>query len=124
MAIQRVCAKCGGLHPIGTTCYKQEAKKDTEARRFRNSRKWQKKATEIKQRDRYMCIYCLRQGRYNFKHLEVHHIVPLAENIDLGLEDTNLATLCNEHHRQAENGEIPRKELQEIVNKYYEERKD
>lgn len=123
MAIKRVCPRCGGLHPIGTTCYKQEAKKDTEARRFRNSRKWQKKATEIKQRDHYMCIYCLEQERrYNFKHLEVHHIVPLAEDLDLGLEETNLVTLCNEHHRQAENGEIPRKELQEIVNKYYEKR--
>lgn len=70
-----------------------------------------------------MCKYCLEQERrYNFKHLEVHHIVPLAESLDLGFEDTNLITLCNEHHRQAENGEITRKELQEIVNKIYEKR--
>lgn len=121
MAVKRYCPICCGYHAIGQKCYKGQIKKDTEASRFRNSRKWQNKTTQIKERDNYMCVYCRQHGRYNTRQLEVHHIVPLCENIDLGLEDENLVTLCNEHHRMAERGEIPRQELQQIVMGYYEE---
>ncbi len=67
-----------------------------------------------------MCQICLKnlydtERQYNSKELEVHHIVPIKENDDLCLEDTNLITLCTRHHKMADRGEIPRDLLQRIA---------
>jgi len=43
--------------------------------------------------------------------LEVHHIVPLAEDFDRRLDDDNLITLCQAHHKAAERGEVDRAAL-------------
>ena len=67
-----------------------------------------------------MCQYCLKQGRYTFNGLSVHHITPINEAYDKRLDDDNLITLCDEHHKAAERGEISKKELYEIVGQYYE----
>ncbi|MCR5805692.1 MAG: HNH endonuclease, partial [Oscillospiraceae bacterium] len=54
-------------------------------------------------------------GRYNRANLEVHHIVPLAEDYSLRLERTNLITLCSAHHHAADAGEIDAAELRMIA---------
>lgn len=119
--IKRICPRCGGYHELGEKCYKNALpKKTTAADRFRQTNAWKKKAEDIKRRDLYMCLYCKEQGRYTFNGLSVHHITPINEDYDKRLDDDNLITLCDEHHKAAERGEISKKELYEIVGRYYE----
>ena len=58
---------------------------------------------------------CLARGELTFDDLEVHHIVKLTDSPNLLLEDGNLIGLCVRHHERAESGEIPKKELYELV---------
>ena len=60
--MKKLCPICGKLHSLGETCkpYVRMADKLTEQRRFRNSTAWKKKREEIKERDKYLCVYCLR----------------------------------------------------------------
>ena len=46
---------------------------------------------------------------------EVHHAISLEEDFDKRLDNDNLITLCEEHHEQAERGEIPRAVILKIV---------
>lgn len=73
----------------------------------------------------HICQICLRNKYdtdfvYNFEDLEVHHIVPLEEDYSKRLDSVNLITLCNMHHRMAEEGIIEREYLQKIVQEYYD----
>lgn len=49
------------------------------------------------QRDCYLCQACLKKGRLK-KATEVHHLVPLDERPELGLELSNLQSLCWDCH--------------------------
>ena len=74
----------------------------------------------MKKRDGYLCQICLRKQyktmkQYQSKELEVHHIIPLKEDISMGLEGENLITLCTYHHKMADRGEIPAHLLKEIA---------
>ena len=121
MAIKKICPRCGGIHELGKSCYKNALpKKETAADRFRQTAKWKRKAEDIKARDCYLCQYCKEHGRYEYRNLSVHHITPIAEDFDRRLDDENLVTLCDLHHKQAESGEITKKELYEIVWRYYD----
>lgn len=116
--MKRSCQYCGRVHPVGYECPKKPKRKKQgkrEAEQTRNSYAWQKKRREIKERDHYLCVYSLSQGRIVYEDLEVHHIIPLEERPDLALEDSNLITLSAEVHEQAERGEISREELLELV---------
>lgn len=94
--------------------------KVSEADKFRWTKAWQKKRKEIKSRDKFLCQVCIRKlyntiKKYNYNDLEVHHIVPIKEDYELRLEDSNLITVCEYHHELAEQGVIPREELLAIV---------
>lgn len=124
MAIKRICPRCGGFHGVGEKCpfapkrtLRGATKKETDANIFRQTTAWKKKAIEIKERDTYLCQYCKAHGKYTFDRLSVHHITPLIEDMDKRLDNDNLITLCDSCHKQAEIGVIPRKELQDIVEK-------
>lgn len=41
--------------------------------------------------------------------------MPIKEDYELRLEDSNLITVCEYHHELAEQGTIPREELLDIV---------
>ncbi|OOB77440.1 MAG: hypothetical protein BEN18_10335 [Epulopiscium sp. Nuni2H_MBin001] len=117
------CKYCLRIHDTQINCgYKPARKKvPTVNNKFRSSKAWQNKRDEIRARDKFMCVLCFRQlydygaVRYNVCNLEVHHIVPLSENLELGLEDNNLITLCSTHHEMAECGAIPRQLLLDLV---------
>ena len=53
--------------------------------------------------------------RLTYDGLSVHHIVPVVEDPQLAMEDSNLISLCGFHHELAESGYIPRADLQELV---------
>ena len=116
------CSRCG-IVKRGHICpYKTYRKKEknTEADKFRKSKAWTNKSIEIRQRDRYLCRVCEANlyntiNQFNYNKLEVHHITPVAEEYNKRLNNDNLITLCNYHHKLAEAGEIPREELQNLI---------
>lgn len=116
--ILRTCSRCGGLHPLGTKCYKNSRnyyQGDEEIRKFRNSTAWRKKSEEIRERDNYLCVVCLKHNAFVYKNLSVHHIIPVNESKELRLDDTNLITVCEHCHKLCESGKISRTEQQAIV---------
>lgn len=116
------CSKCG-IVPRGHRCpYKTYKKKayDTEADRFRKSKRWTNKSIEIRQRDKYLCKVCMANlyntiQQLNFNELDVHHIVPVSEDYNKRLDNDNLITLCRYHHKMADDGKIPRKVLYNLI---------
>lgn len=119
------CKYCGGIHPSKYVCPKKPPRsphKDSKAVLFRRKYAWKKKREDIVRRDYHMCRVC-NEGSYgtfgipglNDQPLQVHHIEPLEERFDLRLEDDNLVTCCDGHHKMAEAGEIPRGYLHELA---------
>lgn len=114
--MKKSCQYCGKIHDMSFLCQKKKRKfKSTEESHFRSSSKWTKKSLEIKERDLFLCRICLEKGIAKWDGLEVHHIVPISENFDLRLEDQNLITLCQKHHKEAERSEISRTRLMELA---------
>ena len=116
--MQKSCTYCGMTHPDGFFCPmrpRYDRPRNSQADKFRKTRRWQKKRAAIVERDYSMCRVC-EDGKhgtysgsyYTSKGLSVHHIEPLEERFDLRLDDDNLITCCSFHHRMAENGEIDR----------------
>ncbi|WP_454054122.1 HNH endonuclease [Clostridium sp. Marseille-Q7071] len=115
------CSYCGGIYDSQYICPKKPKReyKITDIDRFRWAKAWQRK--QINERDGYMCQVCIRniyltQLQCNYKDIGVHHIVSIAEEWGLRLEDSNLICLCDYHHRMTERKEIPGEELINIAN--------
>lgn len=117
--MNRSCRYCGRIHPRGYECPKKPPRKwhkNKQAKeKFRSTQAWQNTRDSIVFRDMGVCQVCVQAGRYNRANLEVHHIVPLAEDYSLRLERTNLITLCAAHHKAADAGEIDAAELRMIA---------
>lgn len=117
------CKYCGRIHKRDFVCPmkpKSNKYKTSEADKFRWTKAWQRKREEVKGRDKFLCQICIRKlyntiKKYNYNDLEVHHIIPIKENYELRLEDSNLITVCEYHHELAEQGTIPKDELLAIV---------
>ena len=117
------CQYCGKIHDSKLMCDQRPKRRKyiTEADKFRNTNKWRKKREEIKQRDLRLCQICTRElyntiNKYNAKELEAHHNIPISEEYDKRLDNDNLLTVCHYHHEMCESGEIPREEVQKIIN--------
>ena len=123
MADYITCSRCG-IVPRGHKCpYKTYKKKayDTEADKFRKTKRWSNKSLEIRQRDRYLCRVCEANlyntiQQFNFTEVEVHHIEKLNENFDKRLDNDNLITLCRYNPKMADDGNIPKKVLYGLIN--------
>ena len=111
----KACARCGKLHNYNYKCTVNKPVRDDEESKLRNKNKWHKKSEEIREASNYLCEICKQEGRYNYDKLEVHHITKLKERPDLLLDNYNLICLCNEHHRQADNGEIDKDYLLKLA---------
>lgn len=115
------CSRCGRIHEFNHTCYKnRQVRGLTNADKFRKTYKWHKKSVDIRERDKNLCRCCIAniyntQTQYNFDKLEVHHIIPLEEDVNKGLDDDNLITLCCYHHKLADSNVIPRYILEKLV---------
>lgn len=115
------CSRCGKIHDYNHTCYKnRQVRGKSEADKFRKTYRWNKKSKDIRERDKNLCRVCIAdiyntQTIYNFDKLEVHHIVPLEEDITKCLEDDNLITLCCYHHKLADKKIISRNILSQLV---------
>ena len=121
--VKRYCQVCRKIHE--GRCerprqYGKYGKRNSAADKFRNSQSWRRKTAVILERDFHCCRLCASAGVICTHDLSVHHIVPLSVDYDKRLDDDNLITLCDEHHKAAERGEISKKELLEIVIEKYE----
>lgn len=90
-------------------------KEANEITRLRTCRKWDKTRKKALERDHYLCRVCFAQGKYNLDRVEVHHIIPLAEDAGQAYDQSNLITLCIRHHKDAEEGRIDRLTLRDLV---------
>lgn len=115
--MKKSCKYCGRVHDVGFVCDKKpkRLKARTDEAGFRSRWAWTKKARAIKERDHFLCLVCLAKGVVSSSYLEVHHIVPLSENADLGLDDDNLITLCEKCHKLADDGKIDRDYLRGMI---------
>ena len=122
--MMKTCVVCGRIHDINKICKRVTKQKATPGTKFRKSYGWTEKSKGIRARDKHLCQICLEGKydtfyRYNYNQLEVHHIIPIEEDGDKKLDSENLITLCNMHHKMAEDNKISREELQEIVARKY-----
>ena len=110
------------IHDKKYNCPKKPVRQrqDNRQSKFRSTYKWTKKAQAVKRRDGYLCQVCLRglyhpERQYETEGLEVHHIQTVASCYEKRLDGYNLLTLCKRHHKMADAGKIPAKELQMIA---------
>ena len=117
--MMKYCAYCGGYHKPGYICDKRPRygkQKNNKINKFRHGNAWREKSKDIRARDKYLCVYCLKHDHViNNADIEVHHIVSISEDFDLRLEDSNLISLCRNHHEDAESGIINKEELINMI---------
>ena len=121
----KACKYCGQIHKGDYICANKPKRiyiGDNKIRAFRDSKAWDRKRNEIRQRDNYLCVACWHNlkgtlNRITSDNLSVHHIVPLWRAWDLRLSDNNLITLCTTHHEFAEKGVLSEKILKECIAK-------
>lgn len=109
--VLRSCSYCGRIHDTHFVCAEKKTRfspRTHEQDRFRSTSDWTQKSIDIKRRDMGLCRMCLLDGVLCWDNLEVHHIIPLAEDFDRRLDDENLITLCQAHHKAAERGDVDR----------------
>ena len=109
------CSKCGKIHPRGVKCNVGRIYNRTKDDKLRSTYAWTKKAKQIKEDALGLCEVCRAQGLYTYDNLEVHHITKLRDDPNGLLDDDNLITLCNYHHRQADDGELSVDYLRKLV---------
>lgn len=69
-------------------------------------------SNRFKQITGYKCMICERMGHSPFSfskpsgeyYIEVHHIIPAPEQIEVSSSSANLITICANHHRQLHYG--------------------
>ena len=116
------CSYCGRIHDSKYICSAKPKKNRaiTEADKFRWTSIWQRKREEIKKRDLYLCQICIRElyntiTKYNTEELSVHHNIPISVEYNKRLDNSNLLTVCDYHHKMCDRGEISRNEVQIII---------
>lgn len=133
------CKYCGRYHRRDEVCprapkkaykYNSTERKYSEKKKddkyyFRNSQAWRDKRELIRARDLNLCQACLyelpfTEKKYNSERLGVHHVESLDASWDKRLDDDNLITLCECHHKIADSScsfnDLVKKLLKKITN--------
>lgn len=120
--MKKSCQYCGRIHDVKYDCGFKPVKiqSRTEYDKFRNTSAWRKKREEIKERDNYLCQICFRNlydtiNKLNHANIEVHHAEKLNENYSKRLDDDNLLSVCERHHKMCDAGIIPYVEVKRII---------
>ena len=118
------CQYCGRIHSTAFDCGRKPKRKyqykRPDADSFRNTNQWKRKRDVIKERDHYLCQVCIR-GLYNTikifnsESLEVHHCDKLRDNFEKRMDDDNLLTVGEYHHKKCASGEIPKEVVKKII---------
>lgn len=123
----KTCTYCRKIHGKEIKCtakkgyYREKYsryEKDKDYLKFIKSKQWNNKSQEIKLLDSHCCLFCKSLGLISPVYLEVHHIVKVRNDVSLKLENSNLITLCVNHHKMADSNKISANELHRLINKY------
>lgn len=117
------CKYCGRVHDRKYDCGKRPTiiyKRTSAADRFRYTSAWQQKREEIKERDNYLCQICIRnlydtKKIMNYEYISVHHAEKLEENFEKRLDNDNLLTVCEQHHKLCDKNIIPFSVVKRII---------
>lgn len=133
----KTCKYCGRIHDIRHICQQKATRisannyrHGTAADKFRRSLAWTEMSRRIRARDFFMCLCCADgipkdDGTFNTietDNISVHHIIPIEENYELRLDETNLISVCSSHHEACESQQISRDRQHELVNRSIERR--
>ena len=114
----RSCSRCGKIHDTRYECKTvKRIYKDTDDRKLRSKYAWTEKSKEIREKANHLCEVCRDEGIITFNNLEVHHIKKVRDDESLLLDDFNLVCLCQQHHKQADSGEIDVNYLKKLAKK-------
>lgn len=113
----KACSKCGKIHAYNYNCSVgvESNRYKVAEDKLRSRYAWTKKSLQIREDAGNLCEVCKAQGIATYDGLEVHHIERLRDNVDGLLDDDNLICLCVRHHKEADNGEIDKEYLRELV---------
>lgn len=100
------CSKCGKIHDTKYKCNFGRTFTGGEERKLRSQYSWTKKSKEIRERANHLCEVCLDNGQITYNNIEVHHIVKVKDDSSKLLDNENLICLCQEHHKEADEGRI------------------
>ena len=92
---------------------KKQGLKIKDAEKHIKSSRWKKVRQQILLRDK-CCILCFRRGNFEYRQLQVHHIVKRTDDITLAYEPSNLVTLCRTCHEEVE--KLPPSKQRELLN--------
>lgn len=121
------CTYCGRIHKSTEECAKRPKRKTQKKHgmqtKVRQSNAYRKLRSDIKARDRFLCRHCyFERDELVTEGLEVHHIIPIAEDESLALDAGNMITLCRNCHELAEAGIITRKKQKELLDRRWSEK--
>lgn len=111
----KACSKCGRLHDYNYKCNVGKMYGGGDERKLRNTFAWAQKSRQVRDDANWLCEACRDKGKYVYDNLEVHHIVKIADDKSLLLEDSNLVCLCVECHKLADAGRIDPDYLRELA---------
>ena len=111
----KACSRCGKIHPANFKCSKGIIYAGGDERKLRAKYSWAKKSKEIREKANHLCEVCRDEGVYTYSNLEVHHIDKVRENSQCLLDDFNLVTLCQRHHKLADAGKINKEYLRKLA---------
>lgn len=112
----KACSRCGKIHPYDYDCTMGRYLGGRE-REFRSSSKWTKKSLQMREQSHHLCEVCLDKGKFTYDNIEVHHIIKVRDDMSKVLDDDNLICLCQEHHKQADRGDLSIDYLRRLVAK-------
>lgn len=103
----KACPYCGRIHRQGEKCsaFKRIYTGGNE-RKLRSTYAWTEKSKEIRENAQGLCEVCRDKGIYTYKGVQVHHIEKVKDNPSKLLDNYNLVCLCEEHHKQADDGKL------------------
>lgn len=137
MDMLKSCPYCSRIHDARYECDEKRARLKSrmyrcgsEADKFRRTFAWTDMSIRVRERDFYMCLCCadgIGKSDGTVKQIEtdnisVHHIVPIEEDYELRLDETNLISVCSNHHEMCERQEISREKQRELVRRSIERR--
>ena len=123
----KTCTYCRKIHGKEINCTAKKGyyrdkntryEKDKDYIKFIKSKQWYNKSQEIKRLDSYRCLVCQSLRLNSPVYLEVHHIIKYRNDTSLGLDNSNLITLCVNHHKQADANTIKASELYRLIELY------
>lgn len=83
--------------------YYDKFKRDRDSKSFYNSSDWQCVREHALIRDHYLCVRCFKEKKLVPADM-VHHIIPLRDDRDKGLDLDNLESLCHPCHNKEHGG--------------------